>query len=86
MLPVFDTHPRGWVNPVTLRADAALGAAGAWDAAPTESFSSGAQFITLSFTYARGAAGGAFDFQLETSLHSQVFSVIAVGLYRNVGY
>ena len=75
MLPILDTHPRGWTNPVTLRADAALGAAGAWDAAPTESFSSGAQFITLSFTYERGAAGGAFDFQLETSLYAVVGNV-----------
>ena len=77
MLPVFNTHPRGWENPVTLRADAALAAAGAWDATPTESFSSGAQFITLSFTYERGAAGGAFDWQFEWSSYAVVGNVLA---------
>lgn len=69
-LPVLDAHPRGWQNPVNLRADAALAAAGAWDAAPTESFSSGAHNLTLSFTYTRGAAGGAFDWQLEVSIYA----------------
>ena len=77
MLPMLDTHPRGYVNPVNLRVSAALGAAGAWDAAPTESFSSGAQAITLSFTYTRGAAGGGFEFQFEYSIYSVVGNVPA---------
>ena len=72
MLPIFDTHPRGWTNPVDARATAALGAAGAWDATPTEFFVSGAQNLTLGFTYTRGAAGGAFDFQIEVSLYAVV--------------
>jgi len=76
-LPIFDGHPRGWSNPVTLRASAALAAAGAWDAAPTESFTSGAHHITLSFTYTRGAAGGAFDWQIETSIYAVVGNVPA---------
>lgn len=69
-LPILAAHPRGWQNPVNLRISAALAAAGAWDAAPTESFSSGAHNLTLSFTYTRGAAGGAFDWQLEVSIYS----------------
>ena len=69
-LPIFDTHPRGWTNPVNLRASAALGAAGAWDATPTASFCSGAQHISLYFTYTRGAVGGAFDFQMEVSAYA----------------
>ena len=72
MLPVFNTHPRGWVNPVNVRATAALAAAGAWDATPTEFFVSGAQNLTLGLTYTRGAAGGAFDFQIEVSLYAVV--------------
>ena len=70
MLPVFNTHPRGWVNPVDARATAALGAAGAWDATPTAFFVSGAQSLTLAFTYTRGAAGGTFDYQIEVSLYA----------------
>ena len=70
MLPILDTHPRGWTNPVDARATAALAAAGAWDATPTEFVASGAQNLTFAFTYTRGAAGGAFDFQIETSLYA----------------
>lgn len=69
-LPIFQSHPRGWHNPVNFRVAAALAAAGAWDAAPVVSFSAGAMFLTLNFTYTRGAAGGAFDFQIETSIYS----------------
>ena len=76
-LPILDPHPRGWQNPVNLRVSAALPAAGAWDAAPVESFSSGAHNLTLSFTYTRGAAGGAFDWQLEVSIYSVVGNVPA---------
>lgn len=74
-LPILDPHPRGWQNPVNLRVSAALAAAGAWDAAPTESFSSGAHNLTLSFTYTRGAAGGAFDWQLQISIYAVAANV-----------
>ena len=77
MLPLSSTHPRGWHNPVILRESAALPAAGAWDAAPTESFSSGAQNVTLSFTYTRGAAGGAVDWQMEVSIYAVAANVPA---------
>jgi len=77
MLPMFMTHPPGWVNPVILRASAALEAAGAWDPTPTESFTSGAQNVTLAFSYTRGAAGGAVDFQIEVSPYAVVGNVPA---------
>ena len=76
-LDFLDPHPRGWQNPVTARASAALAAAGAWDAAPTEFFCSGAQWMRLQFTYTRGAAGGAFDFQIESSIYSVIALVPA---------
>jgi len=75
MLPILDTHPRGYQNPVILRISAALPAAGAWDAAPIESFSSGARNLTLAFTYTRAAVGGAVDFQLEISLYAVAANV-----------
>lgn len=84
MLPIFEGHPRGWVNPVIARASAALPAAGAWDAAPTEFFVSGAHYATIHFTYTRGAAGGAFDWQLETSIYSVAGNVPAgAGAWAN---
>jgi len=61
------TYPPGFENPVNLRASAALPVAGAWDAAPTESPCAFVDSLTLNFTYTRGAAGGAFDWQVETS-------------------
>ena len=64
---VLDPYPKGWENPVNMRASAALPAAGAWDAAPTEQAIFGASGMTLSFTYTQGAAGGAFDYQIEVS-------------------
>jgi hypothetical protein len=70
MLDYLNPHPRGWQNPVILRISAALPAAGAWDATPIESFTSGARWLNLAFTYTRGAAGGAFDFQIETSIYA----------------
>jgi hypothetical protein len=71
-IPISSPHPVGWTNPVNLRASAALAAAGAWDAAPTESFCAGAETLTLSLTYTRGAAGGAFDFQMQVSVYGVV--------------
>ena len=56
---VVYTHPKPWTNPVTFRASAALPAVGAWDVNPTEIFCTGADTVMLSFTYTRGAAGGA---------------------------
>ena len=76
-IPIFYTHPVAWENPVTMRASAALPAAGAWDAAPTEQNVAGAGSIMLSFTYTRGAAGGAFDFQIQSSIYSIAANVPA---------
>lgn len=54
----------------TARASAALPAAGAWETSPTELVIAEAEYITLFMTYTRGAAGGAFDWQMETSPYS----------------
>jgi len=69
---VLDPYPKAWVNPVVMRASAALPGAAAWDATPTEQNIFGAQGLTLSFTYTRGAAGGAFDYQIELSPYGVV--------------
>ena len=65
--PYFYAHPRGWANPVIMRADGILtnafvvsGETNIWTATG----------ITLGFTYERGAVGGAVDWQLEFSLYS----------------
>ena len=76
-LSIFESHPRGWSNPTAARASAALTAAGAWDAAPTEFFCSGAHTMRIQFTYTRGAAGGAFDFQIESSIYAVAANVPA---------
>lgn len=65
-MPISATY----LNVQEARASAALPAAGAWDAAPTEMPSPYFDALTLSFTYTRGGAGGAFDFQIETSAYS----------------
>jgi len=54
-------------NPITVRAAAALPAAGNWDAAPVELAVIGFRWVLLFFAYTRGAAGGAFDFQMQMS-------------------
>jgi hypothetical protein len=77
MLPIFSPHPRGYTNPVVLRVSAALPAAGAWDVAPLESSVAFAEHITLAFTYTRGAAGGAVDWQLEVSPYAVAANVPA---------
>lgn len=65
------SHPRGYANPVVLRASAVLAAAGAWDAAPTESPSAFVDDLTLYFTYTQGGQNpGAFDWQLEVSAYA----------------
>ena len=60
----------------TARAYAALPAAGAWST-PTELFCSESGFATLSFSYLRGAAGGAFDFEVSISPYSVVANMPA---------
>jgi len=60
-----------------MRASAALPAAGAWDAAPTEQNVAGAGSVLISFTYTQGAAGGAFDWQLQASPYSVAANVPA---------
>jgi len=77
VMPIGDPHPRGYANPVILRVSAALPAAGAWDATPTESFSTNAMNLMLQYTYTRDAVGGAFDLQLEYSLFSVAATVPA---------
>ena len=71
------TYPPGFDNPVVLRASAALADAGAWDATPTETPCAFVDNITLNFTYTRGAVGGAFDFQIETSIYAVAANVPA---------
>lgn len=66
---VTSPYPVAWTNPVVMRVSAALAAQGAWDT-PIEQNIFGAQGITLTFTYTRGAAGGAFDRQIELSPYS----------------
>lgn len=60
--------PMSFQNPVTLRASAALAAAGAWETSTVQACP-GAMRVELSLTYTRGAAGGAFDFQVQTSIY-----------------
>ena len=70
MLPVSDPHPV-IENPLTIRASAALPAAGAYDAAPTEFSVAGFDQLTIYGTYTRGGAGGAADLQAQASPYAQ---------------
>ena len=63
-------------NPITFRASAALAGAGAWDAAPLEIAVPQHGRLVLFLSYTRGAAGGAFDFQLVVSPYSAVVAVV----------
>ena len=56
--------------PQTLRVFAALAAAGAFDAAPTELHVVGGDHATLFLEYTRGAANGAVNMQIEFSPYS----------------
>lgn len=74
----------------TARVSAALPGAGAWDATPLELVCGYFLRCTLYFTYTRGGAGGAFDFQVEYSPYSVVANVpagaqewITMGLLSN---
>lgn len=75
-LGIFSPHPPGWSNPTTVRASVALPAAGAWDT-PTVCVCAGANTMRLQFSYTRGAAGGSFDVQIETSIYSIAANVPA---------
>ena len=57
-------------NPFTFRASAVLAGAGAWDATPLIISCQAKSRLTLFLSYTRGAAGGAFDFQLLFSPYS----------------
>ena len=57
-------------NPFTFRASAALAGAGAWDATPLIVACPQYARLVLYLSYTRGAAGGAFDFQLQVSPYS----------------
>ncbi len=70
-------HPVGFVNPVVMRASAVLLGAGAWDVAPTEVFCAGAEGVTFSLTYTRGAVNGAYYWQMEFSIYAVVGDVPA---------
>lgn len=61
------------------RVSAALPGAGAWDAAPLELVCAQARNANLHLTYTRGAAGGAFDFQVQYSPYSIAALVPAGG-------
>lgn len=55
---------------VTLRASAALPAAGAWDAAPTVMFAEDTDHVTLYASYTRGGAAGSVRIRVEVSPYS----------------
>lgn len=71
-------------NPGTVRAAAALGAAGIWDAAPTEVACAGFNWVVFYFTYTRGAAGGAMDFQIHTSPYSADLAGVEDWFYQSL--
>jgi hypothetical protein len=71
---VLDTHPRGWVNPVTFRASAILTAAFVSGPIVAVAFARG---MTLHATYTRGAVGGAFDMQFQSSIYGVAADVVA---------
>jgi hypothetical protein len=57
----------GVVNPITVRAIAALPGGGAYDAAPTPFSVASLSYVTLYFQYIRGGAGGSFGFRIDIS-------------------
>lgn len=73
MFPLSHPHPTGQNNPVTIRADAILLAAGAWDAAPVEVPVAAFDYLMLYLAYDEAAAvagNGAVDFYIEYSPYS----------------
>jgi hypothetical protein len=71
-------------NPVTVRAAAALPAAGGWDATPTEVACAGFNWMMLYFTYTQGAAGGAVDFQMHVSPYAADIAGVEDWFYQSV--
>jgi hypothetical protein len=69
ILGVPVAYPLASANP-TVRADAALPAAGAWDADPVEFNVWGYSTVTFYITYTRGAVGGEVDWIIESSPRS----------------
>ena len=65
-------HPisSAYLEVQTVRASAALPAAGAYDATPLELHCSKFDFVTFYVSYTRGAAGGAVDLALQVSPRS----------------
>ena len=79
-----------YLNVQEARASAILLPASAWDVAPTAMPCPYFDNLTLYFTYTRGGAAGAFDFQIEYSPYSVVGNVpagaeewITMGLYAS---
>lgn len=68
-MPYAEPFP-GITNPFTFRASAALPAAGAWDTTPLIIACPQYARLVLYLSYTRGAAGGAFDFQIQVSPYS----------------
>lgn len=66
-----------YLNVQEARASAVLLGAGAWDAAPTVMPCPYFDNVTLNFTYTRGGAAGAFDFQIQLSPYSVAANVPA---------
>lgn len=66
MLPLENTYPT-ITNPITLRASAALPAAGAWDSTPLTIAMPMRELLFLFCTYTRGGVGGAVDIQIQVS-------------------
>lgn len=74
----------GDLQPVA-RAAAALPAAGAWDATPTEIVTAGMDRARVVATYTRGAAGGAFEIAIETSGDSTGTDWERTSIYAGAG-
>ena len=70
VIPIAQPFPVAIQNPAILRISAVLLGAGAWDAAPLEFSVTNFNKFTLQFTYTRGAVGGIFDYQIQTSIYS----------------
>ena len=67
--PFTEPHPVIGSSQI-LRVSAALEAAGAWDVAPLEIAPAGFKSMALAFSYTRGGAAGAFDFQIQYSIYA----------------
>lgn len=86
VLPISEGHPLGIANPATIRVAAALAGAGAWDAAPLEFACAGFRSLTLYMAYTRGAANGAFDYEIYYSPYSADLVAPAVSWFSMTIY